>query len=313
MKIFPKLGFLDNPKKFGFSRSPIPYPGGIAPVLAFLILTPFFFILEKKILGILLATIILAIISFWDDRKNLSPIFRFSVHFLAAGIIVFSGVKIIFLGNPFGETINLENIFVFLPEILTAIFLVGFANVQNWLDGVPGISAICSAAAAAFLGILSLSPEISQAETAKLSFLIFGVLCGFLIFNFPPPETLFGDTGAITFGFLVATISVFSGGKTATILIVLAIPFLDAVYVFFSRIFSGYNPFSGKDNRHLHDRLKKIGFSDREILTLFLGISIFSGWISLQLQTFGKIIFLVSLAIIFFIFSKICDRIASKK
>lgn len=259
------------------------------------------------------AIILIAGVSFWDDRRHLPPVVRLFVHIFASMIAIGSGIRIEYLSNPLGDVIDLEKTFFLLPGIMTTIWLVGFANVMNWLDGVPGLSTLSAAAAGIFLGILSLTPLVNQPEIAKLSFIFAAAAAGFVIFNFPPPKMLLGDTGAMSFGFFLACISVFSGGKMATIFIVLALPMLDSTYVVLRRLIAGRSPFQGKDNLHLHDRLMLAGFSSRQILLVFLSISLFLGWLSLQLDTSGKIILVLACGILFLLFSAVLEKMTRKK
>lgn len=315
--LFPKINLLDNPKAYGHNRPPIPLPGGIAPVLAFscsLLLLLFFAPFDTKVFALLCAVVLLTIISFIDDRKHLSPLIRLLVHFVVAAIVVAAGIKIEYVSNPFGgETFVLSTIFIALPAIITTIWLVGFANVLNWLDGVPGLSAASAAAAGIFLGMLSITPEVNQPNIALLSFVFAAAALSFVFFNIAPPKMLLGDTGAMVFGFVIAALSVFSGGKMATVFIILALPMLDAFSVISRRIFAGKNPLKGKDNLHLHDRLVQVGWSRRQVLSFFLTLSLFLGWLSLQLETKGKIILIISVGIIFLFFSSVLDRKIQKK
>ncbi len=313
LHLFPKWGLLDNPKKYGHDRAPIPLPGGIAPVLALLFALSFFFDQTAKFTGLFLATALIAAVSFWDDRKQISPAIRLIFHFLAAVIIVAAGISIRYVSNPLGGTIDLSDVFMLLPGVITAIWLVGFANVMNWLDGVPGLSTASAVAAGVFLGMLSLAPHVNQPEIALLSFVFAAAAAGFLFFNFPPPRMLLGDTGAMTFGFVLACISVFSGGKMATVFIVLSLPMLDATYVLLRRILAGKNPMKGQDKLHLHDRLLVLGFSPRETLLFFLSFSLLLGWLSLQLATVGKMILIMGVALAFLLFSFWLERITAAK
>ncbi len=313
LHLFPRWGLMDNPRKYGHNREPIPLPGGVAPVLALLFVVAIFFPQTLKYTGLLFATALVATVSFWDDRRQVSPLWRLVAHFAAALIVVASGISIRYVSSPLGGNIDLETVFALLPVIVTSIWLVGFANVMNWLDGVPGLSSASSAAAGIFLGLLSLTPEVNQPEIAQLSFAFAAAAAGFLLFNFPPPKMLLGDTGAMTFGFFLACISVFSGGKMATVFIVLALPMLDASYVLLRRMLRGQNPMRGQDNLHLHDRLAQLGFSAREILFFFLSFSLSLGWLSLQLATTGKILLIIVVGVLFLLFSWWLETMARKK
>ena len=313
LHLFPHWGLMDDPHKYGHDRDPIPLPGGVAPVLALLFALNAFFPQTPDYTALLLAVALIGAVSFWDDRRQVSPLLRLAIHFLAAALIVAGGVSIRYLSNPLGDTIDLLTLSAVLPGVVTAIWLVGFANVMNWLDGVPGLSAASATAAGIFLGMLSLTPEVDQPQVAMLAFVFAAAAGGFLLFNLPPPRMLLGDTGAMVFGFVLASISVFSGGKMATVFIVLALPMLDAAYVLLRRILAGRNPLKGQDRLHLHDRLLLLGFAPREILLFFLSFSLLLGWLSLQLQTIGKIILIVSVATLFLLFSWWLERIVRKK
>jgi len=64
LKVFPKAGLLDNPKKYGLNRKPIPYPGGILLYIVFVALAVIFFDPTIKLLGLILGGGILVLVSF---------------------------------------------------------------------------------------------------------------------------------------------------------------------------------------------------------------------------------------------------------
>jgi UDP-GlcNAc:undecaprenyl-phosphate GlcNAc-1-phosphate transferase len=313
LHFFARWRIVDRPHLYGLKRKPIPLPGGVAPVAAFLLALLLFFPFDVKIIGLFFGLLLIAIISFLDDRYHLAPLLRLAVHLVAAAIVAYAGIRIEYLGNPFGATLELTEIFFLLPHFITIVWLVGFANVLNWLDGVPGLSAASAASAGIFLGILSVSAVVDQPQTALLSLIFAASALGFVLFNLPPPKMLLGDTGAMVFGFTLASISVFSGGKMATAFIVLALPLLDAAYVLTRRILSGKNPLKGKDNLHLHDRLAELGLADREILLIFLVLSILLGYLSLQLQTVGKAVLIASVALLFLLISYLIEKILARQ
>ncbi len=74
-------------------------------------------------------------------------------------------------------------------------------------------------------------------------------------------------------GFIIATLSIVSGGKIATASIVLGIYFIDAFYVILTRIRSGKNPMKG-DLSHLHHRMTLEGISHhmQRKLVMFLSL-----------------------------------------
>ncbi|MBT5823524.1 hypothetical protein HOH67_00135, partial [Candidatus Peregrinibacteria bacterium] len=110
LRFFPKLGLVDNPKRYGHQRSAIPYPGGIAIFGAVVISLMIFLPLDASLRAVISGATLLAITSFVDDRKGLSPFFRLGVQFIAAVLLVLGGIGINSLSNPFGDPIILDSL-----------------------------------------------------------------------------------------------------------------------------------------------------------------------------------------------------------
>jgi Fuc2NAc and GlcNAc transferase len=92
--------------------------------------------------------------------------------------------------------------------VLLTVYIVGTANMYNFMDGINGIAAITGAIGFFLLGGFSLS----SGAGAKLPLLLFtvAVAClGFLPFNFPRARVFMGDTGSTFLGFLFAGTTVY--------------------------------------------------------------------------------------------------------
>ena len=88
---------------------------------------------------------------------------------------------------------------------------------------------------------------------------------GFLVFDFPKPRMIMGDTGSMFLGFLLAVTALISGGKIATTILVLGFPILDFAWVILRRIRKGQSPFKG-DLMHLPSSALKAGFSEQKVV-----------------------------------------------
>lgn len=285
VKFFPRLGLLDKPQNYGLSRSPIPYYGGVAIFLAFLVCVFLFVDVSWSVLGFLIALFVIAVTGFFDDMFRLNPILRLGIQVCAALFLVFFGVGILSIANPFGGVIDLNVWKVFgvpiLGAVFTVVWIVVITNTVNFFDGVPGLSSGTTFIAAMTLFFLSIRPDInydlrSQGVVAALALIIAMISLAFLIFDFPRPRILMGDTGSTFLGFLLATLAIFSGGKVATAFLVLGIPILDTVWVVLRRVFEGEKPWQG-DMRHLHHRLLEFGLSERVVLGILYGFSMIFG------------------------------------
>ncbi len=325
LRMFPKWGLLDNPKKYGLSRAAIPYSAGIIiPIILFLCM--FLFLpFSVAYIGIFFSGTLLSIVSFIDDRKGLPAGFRLGIHILCALIIVASGVSIEHISNPFGGAdISLGDpnfsfgIFTFKPlEILFTTFWIVFVmNAINLLDGIPGlVSGVGGIASLTIFG-LSLILFFSDTTTAveklsswnvgNLSLIFSGILLAFVMYDFFPPKVIIGDTGAMFIGFILAILSIISGGKLATTLIVLGLPLVDMLWVIIRRISKGQSPIAADEN-HYHHKLLRLGLSERQALLTFYATSLILGILSLYLlftfKTAGKFVAIVLIAILIFVTS----------
>ncbi len=297
---FPRWGILDRPEKYGHMRAPIPYPGGVSIIIAFLFGVILFFPVDLKMAGFLLGILILGAVSFYDDRKGVHPAVRLLVQVAITSVLIATGTRIEYISNPF-DPVAFELPY-FLSLAITLVWVIGCVNTTNWLDGVPGVAAGTSTLVGIFLGILSLSPIVDQPELAVLCFTFAAANLGFVFFNIPPPKMLNGDTGAMFSGFVIAVFSIYSGGKIATAFLVLALPLFDAASVIFHRLRLRTSPWKGNDKRHLHDQLMRRGLSEKQVMWLFLFVSLLLGAAALYIRTIGKITLLAVVgAAVFFL------------
>lgn len=322
-----KIG-LNPPRERDIHTKPTPRLGGLAIVGAFLAVSivlvalyedkgpvdfgfPYKILgisIDKRFLGILLATILLSIVMLIDDIREVKPSYKLLAQIGAAMLLILTGVGLVYLNNPFGNTIYLDSIklpiqigsntfnFVVWADIILILWVILLTNATNFIDGIDGLATTLGLVAFIILGALSL--KVGQVATATLSAILAGTLLGFLPFNIPPAKMFLGDVGSMFIGLTLATVSVISGGKLATLLMVFALVILDAIYVVIKRILRGQNPFTTPDQTHLHHRFLKAGLSPLMILIINVLISIAFGLCGLLLTGRTKIIMIVVLALI---------------
>ena len=114
----------------------------------------------------------------------------------------------------------------------------------------------------------------SQTDLATVSIILSMVCLAFLLFDFPKPRILMGDTGSTFLGFLLATLAIYSGGKVATAFLVLGLPILDTIWAVLRRVYSGKKFWQG-DLKHLHHRLLDLGASERLVVLFYLFVTSF--------------------------------------
>ena len=234
-----------------------------------------------ELLAILLGGAIVALVGLIDDIYEVPAAMRLATHVLAAGILVVNGVTIDFITNYFGGAP-----YVFIPELLavaiTLVWVVGFTNAFNFIDGMDGLSS--GVAAISSLSLLAVALQFPDRGASVLILAaLAGAALGFLRHNFNPATITMGDSGAYLLGYVLAGVSVLGALKvTAAVTVVapvliLALPVLNITQVTVRRLRRGVNPATAH-NDHLHDLLRRRGGSPRGIVyvmwaaTLVLGI-----------------------------------------
>lgn len=299
--IYRRLGWVEDPQKTRRPKDthtqPVPRGGGLPPYLAFLITSLIFLPLDQHLKGILAGATVMIAIGLLDDRLNLNPYLRLIVNFLAASLVVTSGIRISFVTNPFGGIINLSP----LLSITFALFWIVFlANIVNWSKGfdgqLPGIVVI-AALTIALLGF-RFSADITQWSVVLLASITAGAYLGFLPFNFYPQKIMPGYGGGALAGFLLAILAILSTTKVGTAIVVLGIPLIDAGYSIIRRLASGRSPVWG-DRGHLHHKiLDEWRWGKRRAAFFYWGITALLGVLALTLNSQQKLYTIIMLAII---------------
>jgi len=315
-----KINLVDNPKTHKLPkvvhRYPVPRGGGI-PIFLSLLTLLLFLPPNKPLMGIIIGATIALVVGLLDDKfeEKISPFARLATNFLAAGAVVGAGIGISFITNPLsGGVIHLDSPRLVLDILgekrsiwvvadIFALFWISWCmNFVGWSAGVDGQLPGFVAVAATVIGILSLrfTQDITQWPVIVLAATTTGAFLGFLPWNFYPQKIMPGYGGKSLAGFLLGTLSILSGAKLATAILVLGIPFTDAVFLIFKRIYEGRLPvFGGRE--HLHHRLLDLGWSKKKIACFYWLTSIILGFLALNLNSRQKFYTMIMLPIILLI------------
>jgi len=303
----------DKQKKTGnaTAQTTVPRGGGISVFFAILIPTLVFIPLDKHLIGILLAAFITLIAGVWDDIKDISPKIRLFTNFISALIVVGSGIGIAYISNPFGQPIDLsawQITFNFLgqhsiwviPDILAILWIIWSMNIVGWSSGIEGQLPGFVAISAIFIGILGLrySADITQWPVIILAGAVAGAYLGFLPYNFSPQSIMPGYSGKSLAGFFLSVLAILSGAKLATVILLLGIPTIDAVYVLFRRLLTRKSLLFS-DGQHLHHYMFRWGLSRQKIALLYWFFSFVLGIISLFLNSQQKVYVFLGVILLF--------------
>ena len=304
MRFAKKVNAVDKPEKRRINKVIMPRLGGLGIIAGFFVSMIYLIIsmelesknvldeYHKKIIGLFLGLAIMGLVGFIDDCKQIKPLWKLLGQTIAAGVVMAFGITIGDFHLPvIDRLIELNN---GMEYIITWFWVVGITNAINLTDGLDGLSSgITLIACVSLLIIFAIngSPIISIILITALA----GGIVGFLPYNVNPAKTYMGDCGSNFLGFSISIISIMGIAKTYTMLviiaplIVLALPIFDTALAIVRRVVKGKSlkAIFQPDNGHLHHKLIKLGYTQKEAVLILYGIATTLGMFAIILIESG--------------------------
>jgi UDP-GlcNAc:undecaprenyl-phosphate/decaprenyl-phosphate GlcNAc-1-phosphate transferase len=245
-----RFGIVDRPDGLLKNhREPVPYLGGLAVFLAYLVALGLALPFDNLLLGLLLAGTLTLLVGLIDDFGVLTPLAKLTGQGVAVFVLLRSGA-----------VIELVEVPPALRWPLAAAWLLGVCNAFNLLDILDGLAAGVGALAAIALGVVAVAT--GSLPEAAAAFALAGALAGFLVFNFHPARIYLGDAGSLTIGITLGALAlalpwtdVSPAGFLAP-LAILVVPLADTAYVSVLRARAG-RPFWHGSPDHFPLRLRR--------------------------------------------------------
>lgn len=318
---------VDNPNTRKLQRTPVPVFGGVAVfmgVLPAVVVTGIFFNDFPTTTVNLCAITVMLAIGVWDDRRDISAIFRFIVEIMIVFLMMLATGCFI---DDFHGLWGIHGIPEYVAWPLSIFAGVGIINAINLIDGVNGYSSgyvivSCLLFAAFFLhcGMITL---------AGLALIGVGALIPFFLHNvFGGKSKMFiGDGGTLMMGTAIAFFVAYCLSSCSTVkelearnfgliaftLAVLSIPVFDTLRVMSVRMLRHLSPFH-PDKTHLHHLFIDMGFSHSGTTMAILSMNIttvliwFLSWklgASINLQTYIVVALGILNTFVFYKFMKV--------
>ena len=287
-----KVGAIDRPSDRKVHPKPTPTLGGLGILVGVLVgLGVAYFFPEFRRLfrqtfelqGTILAAVVVTGLGLLDDLRALSAPAKAAGQILAAGVLILTGVELLFFWFPTQGVISLG------PDLavpLTIVWVLLMVNAVNLIDGLDGLACgIVAIAAAAFFVWVYVEPSSFPESTrtaALLCSVAAGAAVGFLPYNFYPARIFMGDAGAMLLGLVLASATIAGVGRTLQphsgdvaafaipVLIpvfVLAVPLIDVAMAVVRRLRRG-RPVFAPDKEHIHHQLRQIGHTHRRAVVI---------------------------------------------
>lgn len=324
-----RLGAIDQPEGRKIHTVPMPRLGGVSIVLS-LGLAILVSVGLKELTGgvvplnreawipMALGGTVVFLIGVWDDFRPIPAWLKFLSQVAAAGVAIWFGIRIEHVSFLGGGPYDLG----ILTVPITLLWIVGVTNAFNLVDGLDGLATGLALIAAGTIAAIFLLG--GDAPDALFLVILFGVLAGFLLYNFNPATIFLGDSGSLVIGFIFAIIAVTGSQKQATTLaaliplLVLGLPITDTLLSMVRRFVGSLSlvqPYKAPlkerircvrqmfkaDQKHIHHRLLAKGLSHRNavlvLYTFALGLSLLAFLSVLaQYRNAGIILITVGLA-----------------
>src|SRR3989454_5990966 len=262
-----QLGIVDSPdgklKKHGIA---VPYFGGLAIYIGFLLTLGVFTDFGTETLGLLLSGTIALMVGLIDDFGVLRPAQKILGQALAALVLIKSGTYIKLTYLPVWVAIPLS--------VLWILAVTNALNIIDILDGLASGVAAIAAIAIAFANVMA-----NRGPVAFLCIVLAGAIFGFLRYNFHPAKIYLGDAGSLFTGFMLAALSMNAGYTRANMLavispiLILGIPLFDLALVMWIRWRNGIPVTKGSPD-HFALRLRRCNLTVREtaLTTYVIGV-----------------------------------------
>lgn len=241
-----RFALLDIPNDRSSHKLPTPRGGGVGILFSFIFVSLY---LSIPIMLWIPASL-LAVVSFLDDKLDLTPCIRLFYQFSAA--LVTSGY-IFTSSGAFSSQSPLLLIKLLVLVVLSTVIIVGTANFYNFMDGINGIAGISGIVAFCLIGYFA--DFISREPAISLSAYAMAAAClGFLPFNVPKARVFMGDVGSILLGFVFAAYLVLLCHSLTDFLVMagfLSTFYIDALTTLYARKRDGER-LSQAHRRHLY-------------------------------------------------------------
>jgi UDP-GlcNAc:undecaprenyl-phosphate/decaprenyl-phosphate GlcNAc-1-phosphate transferase len=281
-----KFGITDKPDNhLKHQKEPVPYLGGLAVYLSFLVSIGIIHDYSREVLGILLAGAIMVLVGLIDDFGVLPPSVKLLGQLLAALVLVKASLYI-----------RLTILPLWLAIPLTILWVVAITNAANLIDIMDGLASGIGAIAAIILVMINY--QSGRELIVPLSIALAGSLFGFLPHNFKPAKIYLGDAGSLFMGLMLAALSM-NGAYTRNSLwgvvapiMILGVPIFDVLLVMYIRFRRGIPIMQGSPD-HFALRLRKWRLSVKQTVLFSYAASMLLGVMALvviRLNTSGVIV-----------------------
>jgi len=297
-----RLHLLDHPNERSLHVHAVPRTGGIAILTGIVVGTLFFattILISVAAVWITAAVVLLATLSFLDDREGLPVRVRLIGQIASAGLVAGGGLVLPGAGLPGVEWTWPQT----LGIPVTILYLLWMVNLYNFMDGMDGFAGGMTVAGFGTFALLGIQGGDTVFVTVNL--IIAASAAAFLMANFPPAKIFMGDSGSATLGLLAGSMSIWAERQQLIpfwVSILVFSPFIvDATVTLLRRLLRRERVWQAHKT-HYYQRLVQLGWGHRRtvmaeyVLMLACGASAIVG---VQMGPTGQWLILIGWCLIY--------------
>jgi len=234
--ILRRRDMLDYPNERSSHFDPTPRGGGIAVTISILLAWIALHkvgLVASSFVSIALGTSLLALVSWIDDLRGLSP----GMRLVAQGAAVTIGILVLPSTRSALEAWLGSTLFF----VAAGLVWVWWINLFNFMDGIDGLAVSEAAAICSGLLLFALVGDGADPAAALLAAGIIGAAIGFLVWNWSPARIFLGDVGSVPLGYLSGflLLDLASRGRWKIVLILPLYFLADATITLLRRLLAG--------------------------------------------------------------------------
>ena len=277
--VLRRAAVIDRPNERSSHAVATPRGGGIAPAGAILVAWMALVVTGVNASGlwlVLAGAVLLAVVSWFDDIRGLSPVPRLLAQLAAVicGVLAAIPAGFVFQGwlPPW------------LDILAAALAWLWFVNLFNFMDGIDGLAGSEAVAVAAGL-VLFASVGIGQDPgLAALSGAVGLAAIGFLVWNWAPARVFLGDVGSVPLGYLLGFLLLQTAARGYwKIALILPLYFLaDATITLLRRLLRGERIWQAH-RQHFYQRAVQRGLGHAAVTTRVIAANLLligCGWVA---------------------------------
>jgi UDP-N-acetylmuramyl pentapeptide phosphotransferase/UDP-N-acetylglucosamine-1-phosphate transferase len=291
--ILRRRDMLDYPNERSSHVAPTPRGGGIAvtgSILLSWVALDEAGLVSSSLISLALGTSLLALVSWIDDLRGLSP----GIRLVAQGAAVTIGILVLPDTRGAFETWLGPTLYF----AATGLIWVWWMNLFNFMDGIDGLAVSEAAAICGGLLLFTIIGDGADPAAAPLAACMIGAAIGFLVWNWSPARIFLGDVGSVPLGYLSGFLLLDLAARGRwKIALILPLYFLaDATITLFRRLLAGERIWR-PHRRHFYQQAVRNGLAHTAVVKRVIAANlllIVCGWAAES----GRAVFSLSAAIV---------------